>query len=126
MPDDYEVGYGKPPKSSQFSKGVSGNPRGRPKGAMNRKTLLHRALSETVVITENGKRKRVSKREAIYKQLVNKSVGGDLKAIIEVNKLTADPEEPQHSAETPLSPADQENLESILERMKECLKESKS
>jgi len=23
---DYEVGYGKPPKNSQFSKGQSGNP----------------------------------------------------------------------------------------------------
>jgi hypothetical protein len=27
----YEVGYAKPPKSSQFSKGVSGNPKGRPR-----------------------------------------------------------------------------------------------
>ena|SRR5437868_14511965 len=31
--DDYEVGYGKPPKNSQFQKGVSGNPTGRPKKA---------------------------------------------------------------------------------------------
>ena len=29
--DSYEVGYGKPPKSTQFEKGVSGNPKGRPK-----------------------------------------------------------------------------------------------
>ena len=28
---DYEVGYGRPPKASQFKKGKSGNPRGRPK-----------------------------------------------------------------------------------------------
>jgi Family of unknown function (DUF5681) len=28
---DYEVGYGKPPKTSQFKKGESGNPSGRPK-----------------------------------------------------------------------------------------------
>jgi hypothetical protein len=26
---DYEVGYGKPPKDTQFKKGKSGNPRGR-------------------------------------------------------------------------------------------------
>ena len=31
--DDYEVGYGKPPKGRQFQKGVSGNPTGRPKKA---------------------------------------------------------------------------------------------
>jgi hypothetical protein len=30
-PKDYEVGYGKPPVSGRFVKGVSGNPRGRPK-----------------------------------------------------------------------------------------------
>jgi hypothetical protein len=27
----YEVGYGKPPQSTQFKKGKSGNPKGRPK-----------------------------------------------------------------------------------------------
>jgi hypothetical protein len=30
---NYGVGYGKPPKASQFSPGQSGNPKGRPKGA---------------------------------------------------------------------------------------------
>jgi hypothetical protein len=29
--DDYEVGYKKPPKATQFKKGASGNPKGRPK-----------------------------------------------------------------------------------------------
>jgi Family of unknown function (DUF5681) len=32
MAGDYEVGYGKPPARSRFSKGQSGNPKGRPKG----------------------------------------------------------------------------------------------
>ena len=36
MSDDYEVGYGKPPKSRQWKPGQSGNPKGRPKGARNR------------------------------------------------------------------------------------------
>lgn len=35
----YRVGYGKPPKHSQFKKGVSGNKRGRRKSSMNRNTL---------------------------------------------------------------------------------------
>ena len=31
MSDKYKIGYGKPPKHSQFKPGQSGNPRGRPK-----------------------------------------------------------------------------------------------
>jgi Family of unknown function (DUF5681) len=31
--EDHQMGYGKPPRHSQFVKGQSGNPRGRPPGA---------------------------------------------------------------------------------------------
>jgi hypothetical protein len=78
---DHAVGYRKPPRHSQFLKGQSGNPRGRPPGAKNLKTLLNKALNELVVVTENGGRRKVSKREAIITQLVNCSAKGDFKAI---------------------------------------------
>ena len=62
---DYEVGYGKPPRETRFAKGQSGNPRGRPSGAKNFKTLLSEALNEPVIVTENGGRRKVTKRQAI-------------------------------------------------------------
>ena len=75
---DYEVGYAKPPKSTQFKKGQSGNPNGRPKGQHNFATILTRELNRKVTINENGRRKKVTKLEAATKQLVNKVAGGDL------------------------------------------------
>jgi len=78
---DHEVGYGKPPRHCQFVKGQSGNPRGRPAGAKNLKTLLNKALNELVIVTENGGQRKISKREAIVTQLVNRSAQADLKAI---------------------------------------------
>jgi Family of unknown function (DUF5681) len=77
---NYEVGYGKPPRHTRFQKGRSGNPAGRPRGKKNLATLLSDALDQKIVVVENGQRKRISKREAIVTQLVNKSASADLKA----------------------------------------------
>jgi hypothetical protein len=79
--DDYEVGYGRPPCHTRFVKGQSGNPRGRPPGAKNLSTLLSEALNETVIVTENGGRRKVTKRQAIVTQLVNRSATADFRAI---------------------------------------------
>src|SRR6201981_3137788 len=77
---DYEVGYGKPPLHTQFQKGKSGNPKGRPRGKKNMSTLLSTALNASIVVVTNGRRKKITKREAIVTQLVNKSAAADLKA----------------------------------------------
>ena len=72
-PRDYEVGYGKPPRHTRFQKGRSGNPTGRPRGRKNMATLLSAALDASIIVVENGQRKKITKREAIVTQLVNKS-----------------------------------------------------
>jgi Family of unknown function (DUF5681) len=75
---DYAVGRGKPPVHTQFKKGQSGNPRGpRPK---NLPALLVEALNDKVVVTIDGERREITKREAVATQLVNKSTGADLRA----------------------------------------------
>jgi hypothetical protein len=88
-PSDDQVGYRKPPRHSRFKKGQSGNPRGRPKGSESAARLTRRILDEKIVIRENGKRRRITRREAMLKQLANKGVMGDLRSIREVLNLDA-------------------------------------
>ena len=78
------VGYRKPPRSTRFKKGRSGNPKGRPpRGSQDSDVLvlLRSALNESVTVQENGERKTITKAEAIVKQLVNKSASGDARAM---------------------------------------------
>jgi hypothetical protein len=77
----YQVGFGKPPRSTRFKPGQSGNPSGRPTGAKNFATAIEQELNSRVTVTENGRRRRISKREVIAKHLVNKAASGDLKAM---------------------------------------------
>lgn len=81
MPESYEIGYCKPPKHSQFQTGQSGNPKGRKKGTKNTHTLLDSVLSEKILLTENGKTHKISKKEAVIRRLVNKALSGDMKAL---------------------------------------------
>ena len=84
MTDDdarnYKVGYKKPPLHSRFKKGRSGNPRGRPRGAKNFSTVLNDALNQRVVVTENGRRRKISKRELGIRQLVDKFAMAEVQA----------------------------------------------
>jgi Family of unknown function (DUF5681) len=79
--DDYEVGYGKPPKAYQYKPGQSGNLKGRNKGARNLKTDLAEELAETLTIRENGKTRKISKRRAMIKSTMAKALKGDPRAI---------------------------------------------
>jgi Family of unknown function (DUF5681) len=118
-PRDYEVGYGKPPRHTRFVKGQSGNPRGRPPGAKNFTTLLSEALNETVIVTENGGRRKVTKRQAIITQLVNRSATADFRAIKILLDIVRDIErqtEPTAPETSDFSEADEKVLEQIKAR----------
>lgn len=83
----YDVGYGRPPKHSRFKPGQSGNPKGRPRGSKSLLVLVGKALDEKVVVREGGRQSRLLKREVVARQLANKAVSGDHRAIQTVLKL---------------------------------------
>ena len=84
---DYDVGYGRPPKHTQFKKGQSGNPKGRKKGARGLKTDLRSELNERIEITENGKTVKLTKQQLMVKQLAAKAIKGDVRAISKLADL---------------------------------------
>lgn len=71
---------GVPPLHTRFKPGQSGNPKGRPPGAVNLSTWVQRGLREHVVVTKNGKPSRMIKAEVISNRLLDESMKGDLKS----------------------------------------------
>jgi hypothetical protein len=122
---DHEVGYRKPPRHTRFTKGQSGNPRGRPPGAKNLKTLLSDALNEFVIVSENGGRRKITKREAIVTQLVNRSASADFRAIKILLDMVRDIEsqtEPASAETSPFSEADEKVIEQLKARFSKAEK----
>jgi len=116
---NYEVGYGKPPKATQFNKGQSGNPKGRPKGARGLKTDLKAELNERVTISENGRSRKLTKQQLMFKQLGTKAASGDLKAISKLAELAISllgPEDEIPESASRLSHEDEAILQQFIER----------
>ena len=118
---NYSIGYKKPPGHTRFKPGQSGNTMGRPKGAKNFATVFEEELRAPIEVTENGKRKRISKRQAIAKQHINKAVAGDPKAAaLVLNEVRShDSQVPPAIHENATSPEDQAVIASILRRFRQ-------
>ncbi len=119
--DNYEVGYGKPPREHQFRKGQSGNPRGRTKGARNLKTDLAEELAETLTIRENGKILKISKRRAMIKSTMAKALKGDprgIKLVLEMIGSTGlESDQTDDLENQDLSAVDREILEAFADKV---------
>jgi hypothetical protein len=78
---EYAVGFGRPPKATQFAPRESGNPKGRPKGSRRVGAVLDHILRQKIVVTENGRTRRLSTLEVLLRRLVNDALRSDPRAI---------------------------------------------
>jgi hypothetical protein len=109
--DGYEVGYGKPPPWTRFAKGRSGNPKGRRKGQSGPAAVLARIFSRKVLLTVDGKRKRVPVTEAVLLQLTNKAMSGEPAAMREYLRVAFEWQAASDETQT----VDQEQLERFVD-----------
>jgi hypothetical protein len=86
-PDEYKVGYGKPPRDARFKKGQSGNPKGRPKNSKNLVTLVHEMLDQLIPVREDGRSRKVPAVTAIAKRMVNGGLAGNQRAIDQLLRI---------------------------------------
>jgi hypothetical protein len=78
---DHAVGYGRPPEATRFALGKSGNPKGRPKGSRSVGAMLQAIVRQKVAVTENGRTRRMTTLEVIFRRLGNDAMRGNAKAI---------------------------------------------
>jgi|SRR5579871_3077161 len=77
----YEVGYRKPPRHTQFQKGQSGNPGGRPRRPARRldELALYEAYRTTIVM-EDGHAEPTPAIQAVLRRQLESAAGGNVRA----------------------------------------------
>jgi hypothetical protein len=77
----YSVGYGKPPKASQFKPGQSGNPNGRPKGQPSTQQLLLQEAAKLVKVKVGDEIIHITKHQAVVRKLYLMAMEGNIVAV---------------------------------------------
>jgi hypothetical protein len=76
---NYDVGYGKPPKATQWQKGQSGNPKGKKRGMKSFKELFLDAAKKKITVKDANGLKEVSQLEALFAFTFTHAIKGNYK-----------------------------------------------
>lgn len=110
-------------RNGTFGPGNKANPDGRPKKSQSVNDMILHELCAPVMITENEKRKRVSKLAASAKQIANKGASGELRAAKMAIEWARSAENERAAAPQPqmLGANDQEIVARFIERLRSTL-----
>jgi hypothetical protein len=124
--EDYEVGYCRPPRATRFKPGRSGNPKGRPKGALGINSLARKLLLTPVKVRTPQGLQRISTIEALLRKSIEMAGKGDLRAIarcVDLYSAAVPNEVPPGAsapAEVPLAPSEQSIMDMMLDMAREA------
>jgi hypothetical protein len=121
-PGNYEVGYGKPPKHTQWQSGQSGNAKGKPRKNKTLEEEVQAIFAMRVPVIINHKKTYVTKRQLLLEQIINGAINKNttmMRLAIPLLKLAAE------IPEFEVLPEDEKALASLLASIGED-KEQKS
>lgn len=106
---DYDVGYGKPPKHTQWQKGQSGNPSGKKTKVESFIDKIKKVAMEELLVHKSGAPQAMSYLDAAIYALFAKAQSGNTQAL----KLLADllGKDAAEAMQYELKPADLDSLE---------------
>ena len=84
-PETPTVGFMNPPKNTQFQRGKSGNPRGRPRKPKDINAILQQVLDRKVRLREGDR--QITIRNALIWKLRELTLQGDKRALALVRKI---------------------------------------
>jgi len=114
----YDIGYGKPPKHTQWKKGQSGNPKGRPRRDLNVSALLATLLVQRIVVRTGKTTTRRTRIEHLVHRLFERALEGDPRLMKMVFDEARKNEECGETDAPEMGQADREVIEAFIRRLK--------
>ncbi len=113
---DDRVGYGRPPRATQFKPGRSGNPSGRPRRKPTIDDFVRKLLDGPTTLINDGREVTISGREAVARTYFKHALKGDRDALKKLDAVDQGDAGDHIEDQEEISPEDVEIVEACAEQ----------